>query len=136
MGQAKVAEPVKTVFDSYSESVQDQLMQLRSLIFEVAADDDRIGPIEETLKWGQPSYLPSATKSGTTIRIDANAKTAGNCALYVHCGTDLVSRWRELYDELLEFEGNRAVIFETGKPIPIEAVKHIIAMALTYHLRS
>ncbi len=135
MGQAVVADPVKAVFDIYPETIQDQLMQLRSLIFEIADDDDRIGPIEETLKWGQPSYLPSTTKSGTTIRIDANAKTAGHCALYVHCGTDLVSRWRELYGEILQFSGNRAVIFEADKPLPIDTVKHIIAMALTYHLR-
>ncbi len=136
MEQALVADPVKAVFDSYSETVQERLMQLRSLVFEVAAHDSRIGLIEETLKWGQPSYLPSTTKSGTTVRIDANTKTDGNCALYVHCGTDLVTRWRELYGDLLHFEGNRAVIFESGKPLPTEAVKHIIAMALTYHLRS
>ncbi|GAA0476059.1 DUF1801 domain-containing protein [Parasphingorhabdus litoris] len=133
---ANIPSQIQSVFDSYSETAQDRLKQLRSLIFEVAAHDDRIGPLEETLKWGQPSYLPSSSKSGTTIRIDANAKTAGNCALYVHCGTDLVARWRELYGEILHFEGNRAVIFEADKPLPTEAVKHIMAMALTYHLRS
>ncbi|MEP2102747.1 MAG: DUF1801 domain-containing protein [Parasphingorhabdus sp.] len=133
---ADIPSQIQLVFDSYAKAAQDRLIQLRSLVFEVAAHDDRIGPLEETLKWGQPSYLPSATKSGTTIRIDANAKTSENCAIYVHCGTDLVGRWRELYDESLHFEGNRAVIFDADKPLPVEPVKHIMAMALTYHLRS
>lgn len=34
-----------------------------------AASTDGGGPIEETLKWGDPAYVTSATKSGSTIRV-------------------------------------------------------------------
>jgi len=45
-------------------------MSLRRLIFETAAELEDVGLLEETLKSGQPSYLASPTKSGTTIRVD------------------------------------------------------------------
>jgi hypothetical protein len=50
------------------------LAHLRRLIFFVAAQDEHIGGLEETLKWGVPAYLTSVSKSGTTIRIDWEAK--------------------------------------------------------------
>lgn len=61
-------------FASYPASVQPKLAHLRRLIFFVAAQDERIGELEETLKWGVPAYLTSVSKSGTTIRIDWEAK--------------------------------------------------------------
>ena len=52
------------------------IMALHDLILDVAAKTPAIGPIEETLKWGQPAFLPNTTKSGTTIRLGL-PKTGG-----------------------------------------------------------
>ena len=41
---------------------------LRSLLVEVA-EDLCVGPLTETLKWGEPAYLTEVTKAGTTVRI-------------------------------------------------------------------
>jgi hypothetical protein len=50
-------------FDSYPEHLQPRLIGLRTLILSVA-QDSAIGIIEETLKWGDPSYL---VKGGRTL---------------------------------------------------------------------
>ena len=131
---AGFADPaVKAVFDAQPEAVRRGLLQLRSLILETAAAMPGVGRIEETLKWGQPSYLTPETGSGTTIRIDAVRDKPGQVALYVHCQTRLVEQFRELYAGALGFEGNRAILVDVDKALPTGPLSHCIAMALTYH---
>lgn len=109
-----------------------QLLALRKLVLETAQATDGVGRVEETLKWGQPSYLTPETRSGTTIRIDAHP--AGGVALYVNCQTDLVDMFRTHYPALT-YEGSRAVVFAPDRPLPDAALRHIIALTLTYHSR-
>ena len=101
---------------------------------EVAASDSSIGQLQETLKWGEPAFV-TPSGAGTTIRINAHKKSSDTAGLYVPCQTNLVDRWRDLYGEELEFEGNRAILFDISKPMPKAAIRHCIAMALTYHRR-
>ena len=115
--------------------MRGRLLALRSLILETAADNPLIGPLEETLKWGEPAFLTAATGSGTTVRINRYKKTDDKYAFYVHCQTDLIERYKQLYGDRLNFEGNRAVVFDVDEEPPVDIVKHMIAMALTYHLR-
>ena len=129
------APEVADVFAAYPPPLRDRMLRLRSLIFEAAAATEGVGPLQETLKWGQPSYLPAATKSGTTVRIDAVKAEPGRYALYVHCQTNLVSSFREMYPDALTCEGNRAVLFDEQDPVPEEVLRHCIALALTYHSR-
>ncbi|MCS6759438.1 MAG: hypothetical protein MO852_11005 [Candidatus Devosia euplotis] len=79
---------------------------------------------------GQISYLTTQSGSGTTIRLDAD-KLSGRTTLYVNCKTDLVSRHRTHYLDAFNYHGDRAVI------LPVEpdlaALRHIIALVLTYH---
>ncbi len=111
------------------------MLELRHLILDVAASTPGVGPLEETLKWGQPSYLTAQTKSGTTVRIDRVKAEEGKYAAYFHCQSGLVPLFRELYDNELSFEGQRAIIFDVDEPLPEEAVRHCLALALTHHLR-
>lgn len=110
-------------------------MQLRSLIFETAAATEGVGPLEEALRWGEPSYLTNQSKSGTTIRIHWKPKRADRCAMYVHCQTNLVEQYRLRHGGVLEFEGNRAVLFDVNQPLPEQALRDCIQLALTYHRR-
>jgi hypothetical protein len=124
---------VAAVLDTCPGAVRERLISLRDLIFETAAATPGVGRIEETLKWGQPSYLTPETKSGTTIRIDAVKNVPGRVAMYVHCQTSLIERFREIYPDDLIYEGNRAVLFDVDAPLPTEPLRHCIALALTYH---
>jgi len=125
---------VITVFDRYSESVNDKLMMLRDLIYEVASTDETVGELEETLKWGQPSYLTPNTKSGTTIRIDQVKNQPEQYAMYLNCQTTLIETFRQLYPDFT-YEGTRAIIFDVNDSVPQDALKDCIHMALTYHLK-
>ena len=55
-------------------------------------------------------------------------------AVYFHCQTDLVATFRELYPNALTYVGNRAIMFNAGDAIPEAALRHCVALALTYHL--
>ena len=124
---------VKRKFDSYPEHVRLKLEGLRSLILQVASYTDGVGKIEETLKWGEPSYLTSESKTGTTIRIDWKEKQPEQYALYVNCNTTLIDSYNALFPGVFTFEGNRAIIFPLGGTLPKEELRVCIQMALTYH---
>ena len=98
---------VDAVFSAYPKPVKAKLLALRRLIFDTAKTTRGVGALEEALKWGQPSYLTTESKSGSTIRIDQVKAEAGQYAVYFHCQTDLVETFRELYPEL-RYGGNRA----------------------------
>jgi hypothetical protein len=110
------------------------LLALRRLIFDTADTTEGVGALEEALKWGQPSYLTAESKSGSTVRIDQVKAAAGGYAVYFHCQTDLVETFRELYPEL-RYGGNRSILLDAGEKLPEAALRHCIALALTYHAR-
>ena len=126
---------VEAVFRAYPRQVRLDLLRLRALIFDTAARIEGIGPLIETLKWGQPAYLPSRPRTGTTIRIDALKDDPGRYGMFFHCQTTLVDTFRELYRDQFFCQGNRAILFSHGTAIPSHALKHCIALALTYHAK-
>jgi len=121
---------VADVFSSYPKHMRQKVMFLRQLVLDTASESEGIGKLEETLKWGEPSYL---TKSGSTIRVGWKKSKPDQYAMYFHCKTKLVDTFKELYRDKLKFEGNRAIVFEMGDSIPIEELKHCVALSLTYH---
>jgi hypothetical protein len=125
---------VDAVFSAYPKPLRTKLLALRRLIFDTAKTTEGVGRLEETLKWGQPSYLTPETKSGSTIRIDRVKSTANRYAVYFHCQTDLVATFRELYLGELSFDGNRSIVLNAEDKIPEAALRHCLALALTYHL--
>lgn len=126
---------VANVFDAYPGTIRAKLMTLRAMILETAASIDGVGPLEETLKWGQPSYLTTQSGSGSTIRIGRVKPDDDRVAMYFHCQTDLVATFRELYPARLEYGGNRSILFDAAAKIPEKALRHCIGLALTYHTR-
>ena len=91
-----------------------------------------MGALEETLRWGEPSYLTSSTNSGTAVRIHWKEKTPDKVCLFVNCQTDLLERYRSLEAPLLEFEGKRAVLIPLEGPLPRESLGTMVEMAFTY----
>ena len=122
------------MFKGYRVPVRTRLLALRRLIFDTAKATEGVGRIEETLKWGQPSYLTPDTRSGSTIRIGQVKSTDDQYAVYFHCQTDLVATFRELYPDEFRYGGNRTILFSTEDAVPQSALRHCLALALTYHL--
>lgn len=125
---------VAAVLETCPASARAYAADLRALILDKAARLPDVGPLTETLKWGQPAFLTEKTKSGTTLRLGW-AETGASISLYVHCQTSLVAEWSARYGDELTFVGNREVSIPTDAPLPRAALKHCVAMALTYHSR-
>ena len=125
---------VAAVFRTYPPGLRIRLMALRELVFDTAEKTAGVGPLTETLKWGQPSYLTAKTASGTTVRID-RLKAGDGYAVYFHCQSGLVGQFRELYPDTFRYEGKRAIVFNAADRLPARALRHCIALALTHHAR-
>ena len=128
------APDVAAVFASYDPAISKELMVLRELILSTAAETDGVSRIDETLKWGQPSYLTGETRSGSTIRIaPAAADSSFDYAMYFICHTNLVESFKDLFGEVLDYDGKRALLFSAGAPLRVSEVRECVALALTYH---
>ena len=126
---------VARVFESYPPSVRPKMLALRQLILETAASTSGVGTLEETLKWGEPAYVTSQTKSGSTVRIDCKKSNPKQYAMYFHCQTNLIETFRRLFPREFKFEGNRAIVFDETDTVPTDSLAFCISVALTYHLK-
>lgn len=134
---AGIPEPVADVgeyLSARSAPVRESLLELRTLVYQVAAEDPRIGPLTETLKWGEPAYLTAKTRAGTTLRLAVKKGDAERTGMFFHCQTRVADRIKELYPETFEFDGTRGLLFAPGVGLPVEAVKGCMVLVLTYHL--
>ncbi|WP_299311970.1 DUF1801 domain-containing protein [uncultured Aquimarina sp.] len=128
--QIKTNPKVESIYNNYTDIVRKKIINLRNLIIETAEETEGITSLEETLKWGEPSFL---TKKGSTIRIDWKKGKPNQYAMYFQCTSKLVTTFRVLYKNTFQFEGNRAIIFSMNSNIPKKELKNCITAALTYH---
>jgi hypothetical protein len=129
-----VAPDVGAAFSAFPAAVRDRLLSVRDLIFETAAETPGVGELEETLKWGEPAYLTARSGSGSTIRLGLD-KPSGAAAIHFICHTNLVDELRRLYPDALRYAGNRSIVLRDDQAGDEAALRHCIALALTYHLR-
>ncbi|HEY8102598.1 MAG TPA: DUF1801 domain-containing protein [Burkholderiaceae bacterium] len=125
---------VANAFQTYPPKMRKKLLVLRKLILDTAAITDGVGEIEETLKWGEPSYV-TKNKSGSTVRIDWKKSDPDHYAIYFHCQTNLVETFKSMFPNDFKFEGNRALVFSLEDKIPFDSLAMCIAASLTYHLK-
>ena len=134
MGARFVDPAVAAAFAAMPAAPRAKLLALRELIF---AEAERIGSqaeLLETLKWGEPAYLPKRPRIGTTLRLNT-LKSGAGYALYFPCTTTLADTFRGLYGAALTIEGARAIVFGMGDAVPEAELRHCVAIALTYHLK-
>lgn len=124
----EINKDVKAKFELYPAHVKPYIESLRTLVF-LVAEELEISPIKEELKWGEPSY---SVESGSPIRLDWKLKTPNNYYLYFHCQTKLVDTFREIYGDVLTFQGNRAIVLDITGSLPEQQIRHCIELALTY----
>ncbi|MFK8079570.1 MAG: DUF1801 domain-containing protein [Granulosicoccus sp.] len=123
---------VEAVFENYPEPVKASLFGIREIVLDTADSLELPEGVEETLKWGEPSYLPKKARIGSTVRIGEFDDS--HVALYFNCQTMLVENFRAMYGDDLAYSKNRAVLFPLGEPLPEEVIKVCTRMALRYHL--
>lgn len=111
----------------------DRYEEIKRLITQAAAEVPEIGPIDETVKWGQPSFGPIKPGVGSSVRIET--RPDGEFGLMFICTTGLVDEFRSIYGDALQFEGNRAIVLKEGHLAEQDALKHCIQLALTHKLR-
>jgi len=120
---------VTTKFNSYPAEIKPKMAYLRKLVLEVA-EELQLKQLEETLKWGEPSYL---AKKGSTLRMDWKANTPNQYAMYFKCTSKLVLTFKEVFGDLFSYETTRAIVFKLDEPVPEKELKQCIQAALTYH---
>ncbi|MDF1760823.1 MAG: DUF1801 domain-containing protein [Coxiellaceae bacterium] len=130
------SDEVKERFNTYPKHIKKKILFLRQLIFDVASCTSGVGHLEETLKWGEPSYVTSQTKSGSTVRIDWKKSMPNQYVMYFNCKTTLVETFREMYGDLFTYGGNRSLIFQIDDKVPVDELSDCIAIALTYHTKN
>lgn len=123
---------VAAVFQSFPEKVRRHLLALRQMIFDLSSKNENIGQIEETLKWGVPSYLTHHPKSGTTIRLQWTPAKE-QYGIYVHCQTSLIPDFKLEYPADLTYEKSRGIVFNESAEFPEEIIGIFLNRALTYH---
>lgn len=126
---------VEQAFEAYPADARVALLALRELIFHTAATTEGVGAIEETLKWGEPAYLTSQSKSGSTVRLGWKKSAPQQVAMYFNCQATLVETFKTMFPRDFKFEGNRALVWRCSDVVASEALGFCIAMALTYHHR-
>jgi hypothetical protein len=115
---------------TYPDLVGSKLQYLRELVIETAKEIPEITHLEETLKWGEPSFL---TKTGSTLRMDWKNKTPNQYQMYFKCTSRLVETFRLVFGQLFEYEKSRAIIFQLDQEIPVRELKKCIRATLMYH---
>ncbi len=126
----KTNPKINEVFARYPAKVRPKMQYLRELVIKTAKETEGIDELEETLKWGEPSFV---TKNGSTLRMDWKERDPEQYAMYFQCTSRLVHTFRIVFDELFQFEGKRAIVFQLDQKIPEAELKECIKASLTYH---
>ena len=121
---------VRAVFESYNEPGRSRLELLRTLVLVSVKEINPNLKLEESLKWGQPTY---AVKGGSPFRLGWSKKAPEGCAVFFHCQTSLIETIKAIYGDQLIYEGKRAIVFPANVKIPKKIVSHCLELALTYH---
>lgn len=124
---------VQAAYQRFPAPVRERLLAVRRLIFRTAATTDGVGPLTETLKWGEPAYLTEASRSGSTIRLGRPKASPERCAVFFNCNTGLVDSFRAQFPDAFRYEKNRAIILKATGPLPEAPLAICLAAALTYH---
>lgn len=122
-----------SIVDHYTVELSDKFLCLKSLIYEQADLNPKVGEIEESLKWGQLSYV-SKNRSGTPIRLGTEKKMPDFYGLYVNCSTSVISDTKHIYGDIFQYDGNRGLMFKVDDQLPEKEIRHIIDIILCYHI--
>ncbi len=119
-------------FGSFPSTQRALLLRLRELILATASGSELPCGVDETLKWGEPSYAPVKARVGSAVRL--GSFDGERVAMYFNCQTSLVEQIRSVYGDALQYSKSRAVLFAVAEPLQAETVVACARMAFRYHL--
>ena len=125
--------PLLTCIANWSPAAQDALWDCRTLFHEMA-EESGVAPLDETLKWQQPSWRPVKPRTGSTLRMNWSAGAPDTLSLYVDCKTDLAARMQQIYPDLPANDGRREIRLDLKRELPRDPIAHLAQMTFTYHL--
>lgn len=128
MASAPLPTNVAGVIADWPAQAKTAFAAIRAQI--LAADD---APLTETLKWGEPAYLPSQSGRGSTLRLAWSAKRPDEIGLFVNCKTTLAATMQDIYPDAFRYEGERALYLKLDAPLPSQAISHCATLTFNYH---
>ena len=127
-----MTDPFEQTLAHWPPAAQSRFTKLRALILNAAQDAD-VGPVEESLKWGQPAWRPKRPRTGSTLRLNWQENAPQSLALFVDCKTTLCATMRDIYPYDFQYESNRALRLNLSTPLPLQAIDHLARLTFTYH---
>lgn len=131
MTQPFATPKIEAAFAAFPQPAHETLLAMRELIFEIAATLP-IDGVQESLKWGQPSYIGNKPNSGTPVRLGLTK--AGDVAVLTHCQSTVMSDFQAICPRDLRFDDNRALLLDADTPPDPAVIAPLIRAALTYRL--
>ncbi len=125
-------ESVAAAFDSIPVGAAERLLAVRAIAYGVAEGIPETGGLKEYTAWGEPSLRPVNNKVGSAIRL--GMQPDGTPAMFVHCGTPLISEFRFVASHL-SYEGKRAVLLAEDTHFPEAELAQLIELVFTHYLR-
>lgn len=119
-------------FTAFPDQIRTLLLDVRTLIFDIAAETSGVGAIAESLKWGQPSYTTRDTKTATPIRLGVTGD--GKPAVFAHCQSGVIAHVAPLAPPEFEIDGTRALHLPHDVAADHPLIVETIRTALTYRL--
>lgn len=123
---------VDAVIRDWPDRARMRCLEARAIIYDVAKASGA-APLVETLKWGQPSWLPAQKGIGTTLRVWWSETTPLNLSFFVNCQTDLIAQFKDIYPETFTYSKNRGFSIRLDAPFPKDAFAHCAILTLGYH---
>ena len=124
--------PFEDIICNWPQAAQTHFCTLRDIVHDVAKGV-RIGDLTETLKWGEPAWLPKKSGIGSTLRASWSLKRPKALGLFLNCNSTLPETMRTLYPKTFEFDGKRSIFLPLDCPLPTDALHHCAHLTLTYH---
>ncbi len=125
--------PASKILKDHPAPLKSRLIDVRSLVLEIAETSDHIGVIEESVKWGQLSFATVRPKSGTPLRLGGDAGM-GTYSLFVPCSTRLISDFRDHSAGMFDYHGNREIRLNIDTPMPKSELSLFISATLSYYV--
>ena len=124
--------PFQDILSNWPQAAQTHFCTLRDIVHD-AAKVAKIGDLTETLKWGEPAWLPATSGIGSTLRASWSPKRPVTLDLFLSCNSTLPETMRSLYPTTFEFDGKRSILLPLDFPLPTDALHHCAHLTLTYH---
>lgn len=125
---------IQSVIARWPDAAQRHLLAARARFLDVCAAADA-GPLDESLKWGQPAWSPRTPRTGSTLRLNWSPQRPDALAAFVDCKTDLASEMSTRFPDQFHNDGRRSLVFELQTPLPSTAIDQLAYLTFTYHAR-